>query len=418
MIRYPRYTASKLLIEKLILKNEFECGNVSADETFEIIVMRKRAEILEMHKQHRSIWQNKSKRWCTKLGDEKRLIVRKEKEDLENAIVEYYLTREQRSVSVAEVFNQWQKYEEANQHHSQKTINEYGNEFIRFFQNDAFSACPIQEITEKDVTLFLKRVVYGSEKIPQKRYKAVKTVLMTIFNHAKMVLEIDCIPIRNILDDLRFPTYAFRENVNDKKQVFLHSEIKMIKDSLDGSDNLLELGILLCIETGLRVGELCALRRECVLEDRLLIQNSEHRARFDGKVKYWIGNPKCNKVRAVILSDDAKMIVTRILSLHDSQWLFPRRDDAEQWMKAFNFDKEIRRVCNRLGIEPRSMHKLRKTYASCLLAQKDLKISEKMVQEQLGHADISTTLKAYYYNVFDDDEKVSILRRVKVVNPS
>ena len=54
--------------------------------------MNRRKEIIEEHRQSRSIWQNLTTgKWCTKLGPDKHLVVRKNKEDLHNAIVEYYL---------------------------------------------------------------------------------------------------------------------------------------------------------------------------------------------------------------------------------------------------------------------------------------------------------------------------------------
>lgn len=51
------------------------------------------------------------------------------------------------------------------------------------------------------------------------------------------------------------------------------------------------------------------------------------------------------------------------------------------------------------------------SYCSVLLAQG---VPEKLMQEQLGHADISTTQKAYHYNVFDTNEKESIFRNIKI----
>ena len=79
----------------------------------------------------------------------------------------------------------------------------------------------------------MKTIVYDGVKVPLKRYKSVKTVLRTIFNHARIQLDIECISVKNILDDLRFPSTAFKEtNHDDSNQVFKHSEIRLIKESL------------------------------------------------------------------------------------------------------------------------------------------------------------------------------------------
>ena len=80
-------------------------------------------------------------------------------------------------------------------------------------------------------------------------------------------------------------------------------------------------------------------------------------------------------------------------------------------MRSYCFDKQIRKVCKRCNIPVRSMHKLRKTYASYLLY---IGKSETTVQEQVGHADIKTTREHYEYNLLDTDQTVEAIRDVKV----
>ena len=60
------------------------------------------------------------------------------------------------------------------------------------------------------------------------------------------------------------------------------------------------------------------------------------------------------------------------------------------------------------------MHKLRKTYASYILSQKEDGVTDKLAQVQLGHADILTTQQSYHYDIFDTDEKVKILGSIKI----
>lgn len=51
---------------------------------------------------------------------------------------------------------------------------------------------------------------------------------------------------------------------------------------------------------------------------------------------------------------------------------------------------------------------------SYILSQTDLGITDKLVQTQLGHADISTTHRAYYYDIFDEEEKVNVLSKIRI----
>lgn len=403
-------------IDALLLHNEGFYDMLCPDKTLKKNIMTIRKQIIAEHEKSHSIWQNKSTgRWCTKLGVEKHLLVRKERRDLENAIVEFYLSDRKLSSTVDEVFRDWCQYESERTEHSMKTINEYTNDYNRFLGKTDFSSRPIHDITEQDIVHLMKTIVYGDEKIPLKRYKSVKTILRTIFNHAKIQLDIQCISVKNILDDLRFPRAIFKETQHtDANQVFKHSEIKLLKNFLKDTQDLCELGILLTLETGIRLGELCVLRREHVTDDYLLIRQSEHRAKFDGKRCYYIHEPKCHKLRDVILNDDAKQIIQRILELHDSEWLFPSEKDDTDWTRSYFFDKAIRKVCRRLSIPERSMHKLRKTYCSYILSQADVEITDKLVQEQLGHADISTTHRAYHYNIFDTEEKLNALSNIRI----
>ena len=147
-------------------------------------------------------------------------------------------------------------------------------------------------------------------------------------------------------------------------QVFKHSEIKLIKESLKDTDDTCELGILLTIEPSVRVGELCTLKQEHVTDDCLQIRQSEHRAKFGDERRYYIGEPKKGRTRDIVLNPDAKRILEKLLSLHDSEWLFPNQEDASDWMRSDFFHKAIRKVCRKLGIQDRSIHKLRKTAQS------------------------------------------------------
>ena len=66
------------------------------------------------------------------------------------------------------------------------------------------------------------------------------------------------------------------------------------------------------------------------------------------------------------------------------------------------FNKRLSTICDKLDIPRRSMHKIRKTYATTLI---DKKVSESFIQEQMGHSDITTTRKLYYFSNEFEEEK-------------
>ena len=67
------------------------------------------------------------------------------------------------------------------------------------------------------------------------------------------------------------------------------------------------------------------------------------------------------------------------------------------------FNKRLSRVCEELRIEHRTSHKIRKTYGTTLL---DCGVNESTVSEQLGHTDISTTRKYYYFSNKNTETKL------------
>ena len=88
------------------------------------------------------------------------------------------------------------------------------------------------------------------------------------------------------------------------------------------------------------------------------------------------------------------------------------------WLMAVNggfitirlFDGTIRKLCRELKIPVRSCHKLRKTYCSELL---DKGVSEKVVQDQMRHADARTTQNHYNYCVKTEAAKREAINTVR-----
>lgn len=60
-------------------------------------------------------------------------------------------------------------------------------------------------------------------------------------------------------------------------------------------------------------------------------------------------------------------------------------------------------------IPERSPHKIRKTYASLLVASK---VDERLIMHQMGHRDFSTTMKFYAKDRKERKENLSIIRNI------
>ena len=71
------------------------------------------------------------------------------------------------------------------------------------------------------------------------------------------------------------------------------------------------------------------------------------------------------------------------------------------------YNDRLKLACNKIGIPVRTMHKLRKTYGTTLI---DNNVDESLIMEQMGHKDISTTRKYYYFANKDNDNKRKQIR--------
>ena len=166
-------------------------------------------------------------------------------------------------------------------------------------------------------------------------------------------------------------------------------------------------------QTGLRVGELSALKRSDIDIARMRITVRRTETSYDGpdghrvidvsdEAKTSAGN------RVVYLPETAKWTLGQIGRLNPlREWLFSYEDGRRIHGKAFC--DQIHRACKAVGIPERSTHKIRKTYASALL---DGSVNEKLVQKQLGHSDIYTTKTYYRRDRMTEAEKLAEVNHI------
>lgn len=141
------------------------------------------------------------------------------------------------------------------------------------------------------------------------------------------------------------------------------------------------LWMLVALRTGLRRGEMLALRWSCVDFDRqhvLVSRNYSERGGF--------GSPKGNRSRVVPLASDVFRELLERRGEPDAL-VFPNRDGGP--LSRASVACAVRRVCDLAGLTRVNVHALRHTFAS-LAVQKGVPLRQ--VGEWLGHASIQQTL--------------------------
>ena len=166
--------------------------------------------------------------------------------------------------------------------------------------------------------------------------------------------------------------------VEPQKFDFLREEESQLL--LDNCDGLLKDMILVALKTGLRFGELIALKDGDIdLKNNLLAVNkSISRGRM--------GSPKSNKIRFIPLLDE----VCQTLNARIGKDGFIFSKSSNEPLGPVQCLRWLHRACREAGLREIGWHVFRHTFASNL-AQNG--VSVMLIKELLGHADLKTTLR-------------------------
>lgn len=111
----------------------------------------------------------------------------------------------------------------------------------------------------------------------------------------------------------------FKKIVSDSESVFTDAEVKNIEGYINSNGSLINYGILLAFQTGVRVGELCALKLSDVEGNKLHIRRREVRYRGkDGTYVFEVReSPKTEAGnRDIILNSEAQKTLRKIRKLN------------------------------------------------------------------------------------------------------
>lgn len=158
------------------------------------------------------------------------------------------------------------------------------------------------------------------------------------------------------------------------------------------------LGVMLSLYTGLRIGEVCAMRWEDIcLEQRFLhVQRTVIRIQD-------VSPEACQKTKVVIGTPKTECS-NRLIPIPDflAEQLQPYRKNGElylltgtkNYLEPRNYYLKYKRMLKSCGIKDYNYHALRHTFATRCV---DMEVDIKSLSEILGHADVSTTLRRYVH---------------------
>lgn len=385
----------------------------------EQIEMNKKKEVLE--KYGSCIWYSeKEKVWYCHIPDEngrngRKKIKRKKQRDIENIVYNYYSKLEFKNESSIMTFSDlfYEYMDHKKMQVKPATIKRTMVDWNKFYKPyTLLSDKPFKEITKIDVDDFLNYVA-ATYHPKDKNFKNICGILKQTFEYAVDADYIDKSPYRT--SKVNKKNIIPNRKHSNEKEVFTVEEqqsltCELIRKAESNPSYLLPWIILLDFEIGARIGEVLALRENDIdnnyvhickqlvtthdVTDVNNIQDTgweivEYTKSHSGYRKIPLTDNGLNYIKKI------KMIVHNLNQYQDYLFFNPQNVITEHSVKSL-----LKHSCERIGMLPRSTHKIRKTYASRLYSRG---VSVSDIKKLLGHADETTTMKHYIYSMDNDD---------------
>ena len=293
--------------------------------------------------------------------------------------------------TIGEVAALWKK--DKQQYVKQSTIAAYAlileNHILPVFGNKV-------QLTETDVQAFaLKKLQDGLSQ------KTVKDVLIVL----KMIQKFGA---KN--GDLQFVEWSVKFPTEQTKQelevLSINNQKRIMQYAIDNF-TFRNLGIYICLSTGIRIGEVCALKWgdiNIATETIRINRTIERIYVIDGEKRHTevvIGTPKTkNSLREIPMSKELLKIVRPLKKVMNDEYFILTNEAKPTEPRTYrNYYKQL---LKQLGIPDLKFHGLRHSFATrCIESQCDYKT----VSVILGHANISTTLNLYVHPNMEQKKK-------------
>lgn len=403
------------------LKTAGQCARIELSDVQKQIEMLKRETILKEHKY--SVFQGADGSWRTHVPDRsakegRKLIKRKNREDLETAIVKAY--RENDKVlnpTLSKVYPLWLEHYKARAG-SDNTVKRAVASWNRYYANDPIIKRPIESMAPTEIETWLHTRI-KEEGMDKKKYYNMSLPFRQIMDFAFR----SHITATNTFGDVKInaKTLTKKRKPDSSTQVYTDAEetflMKCAWQEWEEDNSLGAcLALVLLFHTGLRIGEVVALKANdihgmyadisrtevetSVQVDESTFVQTGHAVVDHAKTSAGIRTIYLTKGgKEVIEAATAHARITGADNTPDGDYYLFRNGNARCNVDAVTY--RLKKFCKVLGIPFRSAHKIRKTYVSHLI---DGGVNIDAVREQVGHEDERTTLNCYCFNTLTQDE--------------
>lgn len=408
-----------------LLKYAIENDIINLEHVQEQMHMREKTKILKQHPY--KIWEGKDGKWYTYLPDENKgrlLKKRTTKDSIIDLVIQFY-SKESKAQKKAEKeqeilenrfdtnFQAW-KEKQVLYGISPNTIIKYNADYKRFFEGTDFEKMDIRNVTEEDITIFIISKI-KELRLKEKAGKALWGYITGVFYSAKVNKKISDNPCQYV-DIKAFYKFYDKSTKPIENRILTNEEIKVLlkqlmDDHVRKPDYMPSYAVELSIYTGMRVGELAGLKWEDVLLDKriIVICKSEKYDRI--KKVHYISETKTYKSRYFPISDEILFLFNKVRKIQETFGCFNGfvfSTDTQGCIHARTISDCMRNKCIQIGIVPKSIHAMRRTFNSQMRCDG---VSSTVAASLLGHTEEVNQLN-YTYDITGMDYKRQIVERI------
>ena len=361
----------------------------------------------------------KDGRYFTRLPNG-RQVRKKRVDDFIEEIVSYYKhahineIKIKSSLSIDDVYEKWMDFKLQYDGISRGTYDRLGEDYKRFFVNNPHAVdlmlMDFNEITEDDLEFFIRNTIKEYD-LDSKGWAKLRSIVKGIWLYGLKVGATQ-LYITKFFDTLSIRPKTLRQRIErEEEQVFTDEEVRLIFEEIEREGYTpAGYGIILCFYTGMRAGELAGLMWEDVSEDFKTINVNHMEVLYKGddgvRCKFEVvDHAKTVAGLRKIIVPDAYISFFKTLKLkNDGEYVFTNNHGKR--LHGRNFSDKLYRLCIKLNIPPKRMHKIRKTVCSKLC---DSGVDNRLLLKQIGHTDRRTTETFYHRDRRTDEEKREIL---------
>ena len=370
------------------------------------------------------IWQTNVGTWKAHVPDPtkdrgRRNIEGKTQEHLEKNILKDYHKRFDDRLIFANYFAEWLTKEKI-KHVQPATVQRNLDDYNKFIKGKPIDKMNIKNIQAYDIKDTLHSII-NEHHLTRKTLGNVKSIFSGMFTFAFDKKDIQENPMNNVG---KIENTNIRPNPKKKPstQVFDKEDLPVLTEYIAQHymehNPIVSLATLLNFQLGLRVGELCTIKKKDVdfVEKTINVDRTEISYRpiymengklVKGKTVHDVTDDrtKDDSNRIIALTDFAMEIIKIVLQLHktmsiESDFLFADINGNHIIRQRIN--DCLKYYCDKLSMDVKSSHKIRKTFLSNLF-RNGFDIDEVMLIA--GHRVKSTTVEHYLFTMELDKDK-------------